>query len=76
MHAAIIEGKVVYLSFGIETGRENCGIIQLSGKLIRLDLNGKSSGFDTASNIGQDVTTFKKYVKVQWWNITLTELEL
>ena len=61
-HAAIVAGKVVYLSFDIETGGENCGIIQMSGELIRLDLNGTSPGSDTASNIRRDAATFNEYV--------------
>ena len=38
----------VYLSFDLEHGGEYCGIIQMSGELIRMDLEGKKTRSDKA----------------------------
>ena len=39
-HPLFLEKKIVYLSFDIETGGKECGIIQMSSELIRFDLHG------------------------------------
>ena len=67
-HEVIREGKVVYVSFDIETGGEHCGILQLSAEMIRIELvpkqtkKGESSGGDTAKNIRRLSSTFNSFV--------------
>ena len=50
-HHLFLEKEIVYLSFDIETGGEECGIIQMSGELIQFNLEGDRPRFDIAKNI-------------------------
>ena len=68
-HHHLRAGKLVFISFDIETGGEFCGILQLSAEISRIELlpkiNAKgivSSTGDTASNIKREVETFNSFV--------------
>ena len=63
-HHPIVNGKVAYLSFDIETAGEYAGIVQMSGEIFRLALEqgGKSKRKDTATSVRREVDTFNKYV--------------
>ena len=63
-HEHISTKKAVYLSLDIETGGENCGILQLSADIskLKIHLTGTSEGKDTMTDIRRDATTFNKYV--------------
>ena len=61
-HATITAKKVVHLSFDTKTGCEECGILEMSNELIRLDLNGTKPKFETATNIWRVSVTFNKCI--------------
>ena len=68
-HHHLRAGKLVFVSFDLETGGEFCGILQLSAEISRIELlpktNAKgivSSTGDTASNIRRKVETFNSFV--------------
>ena len=61
-HLLVKNKKVVYLSFDIETGGDLCGIIQMSGELVRFDLEGTTLRQDKATNILRVPDTFNEYV--------------
>ena len=61
-HFHIVNKKIVYLSFDLEHGGADCGIVQLSGELVRMDLLGTRPRSDTAENIERLPATFNAYV--------------
>ena len=68
-HHHLRAGKVVFLSFDIETGGEFCGILQLSAEIARIELlptttakGVVSSTGDTASSIRRESGTFNSFV--------------
>ena len=61
-HFHIVDKKIVYLSFDLEHGGADCGIVQLSGELVRMDLVGTRPRSDTAQNIQRLSATFNAYV--------------
>mmetsp|Transcript_24332 Transcript_24332/g.48822 ORF Transcript_24332/g.48822 Transcript_24332/m.48822 type:complete len:140 (-) Transcript_24332:434-853(-) len=68
-HYNIKSGKIAYISFDIETGGEECGIIQLSAQIFRLGNN------DTMETSNED--EFNKFVKPPEgavWNSEATEV--
>ena len=62
-HFHMLQNKIIYLVFDLEHGGEECGVLQLSGELVRLDLVGTNPRADKAENISRCATTFNKYVR-------------
>ena len=73
-HELYNSGDFVFISFDVETGGEDVGVIQISAEIFRLDLvrNKKTTGKykgqineagDTASNIRREPEVFDEYVK-------------
>ena len=73
-HELYNSGDFVFVSFNLETGGEDVGVVQISAEIFRLDLirNKKTTGKykgqineagDTASNIRRDPEVFDEYVK-------------
>ena len=52
----------MFLSLDLETGGENCGIIQLSAEIVRIDLKRGDKGFekDTIANIERGDQTYNE----------------
>ena len=62
-HPLLKQNKLVFLSLDIETGGENCGIVQLSAEIVRLELNreeGKTA-HDTLANVVRDGTLYHEH---------------
>ena len=73
----------VYVSFDIETGREYCGILQLSAEMVRVELRpvetkkGSSATMDYASLVSREALTFNQFVKPgegAIWNDNVTSI--
>ena len=73
-HELYNSGDFVFMSFDLETGGEDVGVVQISAEMFRLDLiwNKKTKSKykgevneagDTASNIRRDPEVFDKHVK-------------
>mmetsp|Transcript_2671 Transcript_2671/g.5720 ORF Transcript_2671/g.5720 Transcript_2671/m.5720 type:complete len:177 (+) Transcript_2671:166-696(+) len=60
-HKHLEVGKVVFLSFDVETGRDLCGIIQLLCQIFRIALTATTTS--TPKMITTDEDLFNKYVK-------------
>ena len=64
-HFLFRDNKVVFLPFDIETGRECCGILQLSAEIVWVELAPKTTAKgvistlnDTAANVRREPATF------------------
>ena len=68
-HHHIMDNKLVFVSFDIETGGEYCGILQLSAEIVRIKIiqstskKGVTIGKDSAGTIDRVSSTFNSYVK-------------
>ena len=68
-HHHLRAGKLVFVSFDIETGGEFCGILQLSTEIARIELLTKTtakgvvfSTGDTSTNIQREAQTFNSFI--------------
>jgi hypothetical protein len=61
-HFKIMEKKLVFVSLDLETGGENCGIVQLSAEIARIELDQNEGNVrkDTLSNVVRDGTVFNE----------------
>ena len=59
-HPVILRNKLVFVSLDLKTGGENCGIIQLSTKIVRLEINREKekTAKDTLRNVFREGTVY------------------
>ena len=62
IHNELREDRVVFLSFDLEHGGEECGILQISGEFLKISLSGDRPRYDTASAIQRNPDCFDSYV--------------
>ena len=73
-HFKITEKKLVFVSLDLETGGENCGIVQLSAEIARIELdqNEGKVGKDILSNEVRDGIVFNEKKNLGGWRSTST----
>ena len=62
-HHLFKEKKIVFVSLDLETGGENCGIVQLSAELVRLDIKPegeKQVAKDVLAGVEREGTTYNE----------------
>ena len=62
IHNKLREDKVVFLSFDLEDGGEECGIVQISGEFLKISRSGDQPRADKASSVCRNPDCFDSYV--------------